>query len=1368
MKKPLMIIILIFYSFFSVGQNNDRGPKTPLNRETRFNFNNVYALVIGISKYQDRADKSQKVPDLNYADKDAQLYMTYLNEYCNHFAKNKPIVKKLLNEEATEEAINNKFQELKAKANAGDLVIIYFAGHGDFENLPKGVAGYLLCYDTPKNNIRKGWGMDFIDKDLSDMEKDKIKTIFIADACHAGMLETVDGVRRAKGFNESSIIYDKSIKLLSSDKEQVSSEDRSLCDGHGFFTYFLIKGLLGEADRNNNIKVTMNELKNYFGGEMYDRTRDINKTQTPTIICSDLEFPIGTREPNPSEALNCLLGKESKNNNITYVQSNTKEIDVFTELSSKQKSLHEQILLCLKNKQFFTPKNANAVELYEQLIREKLSATVLTKITFELQFAFKEFAQSLIQKYTENGKIPTYDEFEKGSDVMRKYLEDKSISQNDRKKYESIQVFLEAYAVHRKYSQSKLRMSGNEIDKIYEENIKRVETILRKNQSDVYWNDEAYLHNLLGRLYKVIGNQNKSKIEYSQAANLAPNWVFPKWNLISFEPNSEENIEKKIKKYKAINNQYPDFIDCYLSITQLNYSLKIPNYQESKNYLDRALAKAQELKEDSSMFSSIYNYYGILYENQKKNSEAENYYKLALSWSKGYYYTASRNLCDLIMYKENRLEDAFSVVNQSLRLHPNNSELLLQLGKLYDQKSKNYLAKKDTINANSNADKALANYLRSIELDSRFTDGYQSLIDYFYYRNKKTTLEYAKKTIEVASTESDKKYSKIYYAYLLWENKKDHIECLKVLDEVLNDMRQSLTKTPNSSITILSDNLVFTTDDITLIKERIKSNHYELYYVMGNLYQEGIGVPKNDAEAMKWYKWSLQSGFDPAASKIEKLYANNFPHTDNQVIRLTKNQNTKQFSVPCLVEGSTDKKNFKFFTNDYPDNEAEPIAEEIKRIKEIYHATVPTDVITSFDKLFKIARENNVSYGDLAEYALTPKPDDTKKQSETNNQKKDEYTTNINISTVEGKSKDDIILNLEREFINDVNKYKNDFQRGREKFIKNIVNATTFKEEVENYYKMGLLYETSPTDKSNGKAIKWYNYAFQMGYDLAYKRLSNLYTFISESKVDWLSKTKEKGFPAYTVNGTDAKGKSVKKTVYISEYPINPENPLEREQERLQDVYGVSINQIGIDFFKTHYNESQANKESFLDNVKGAVAQNSKKEDAEKPENIFEKGRQELLKAKPNFDVAIGYLKKAISLDNSKANYHFLHAYCLYAVKDYEQSEKSFKKAIELDPDRGQYYYYLGQLYIATIQYSKAQPVYEKAYIMGENKNNGLCYNLACIHSLEKRTYNALRFLEEALQNGFNDFEHIKKDADLDNIRNEDRFKELVAKYQKK
>lgn len=59
-------------------------------------------------------------------------------------------------------------------------------------------------------------------------------------------------------------------------------------------------------------------------------------------------------------------------------------------------------------------------------------------------------------------------------------------------------------------------------------------------------------------------------------------------------------------------------------------------------------------------------------------------------------------------------------------------------------------------------------------------------------------------------------------------------------------------------------------------------------------------------------------------------------------------------------------------------------------------------------------------------------------------------------------------------------------------------------------------------------------------------------------------------------------------------------------------------------------------------------------------------------------------------------------------------------------------------------------------------------YNLACDYSLLKKTKLALETLEKAIKLGYRSFKHMEKDPDLDNIRQDQRYKELVRKHRKR
>jgi tetratricopeptide (TPR) repeat protein len=65
------------------------------------------------------------------------------------------------------------------------------------------------------------------------------------------------------------------------------------------------------------------------------------------------------------------------------------------------------------------------------------------------------------------------------------------------------------------------------------------------------------------------------------------------------------------------------------------------------------------------------------------------------------------------------------------------------------------------------------------------------------------------------------------------------------------------------------------------------------------------------------------------------------------------------------------------------------------------------------------------------------------------------------------------------------------------------------------------------------------------------------------------------------------------------------------------------------------------------------------------------------------------------------------------------------------------------------------------------NEHPNLIYNLACAYSLARNKKKALDYLGQAVKKGFNDLELLKKDKDLDFIRNEKKFKEIIRELDK-
>lgn len=59
-------------------------------------------------------------------------------------------------------------------------------------------------------------------------------------------------------------------------------------------------------------------------------------------------------------------------------------------------------------------------------------------------------------------------------------------------------------------------------------------------------------------------------------------------------------------------------------------------------------------------------------------------------------------------------------------------------------------------------------------------------------------------------------------------------------------------------------------------------------------------------------------------------------------------------------------------------------------------------------------------------------------------------------------------------------------------------------------------------------------------------------------------------------------------------------------------------------------------------------------------------------------------------------------------------------------------------------------------------------YNLACSYALLKRLDPAIKALRKAVELGYRDFRYMREDHDLDAIRSDPRFKQLVREFERK
>ena len=105
-----------------------------------------------------------------------------------------------------------------------------------------------------------------------------------------------------------------------------------------------------------------------------------------------------------------------------------------------------------------------------------------------------------------------------------------------------------------------------------------------------------------------------------------------------------------------------------------------------------------------------------------------------------------------------------------------------------------------------------------------------------------------------------------------------------------------------------------------------------------------------------------------------------------------------------------------------------------------------------------------------------------------------------------------------------------------------------------------------------------------------------------------------------------------------------------------------------------------------------------------------------------------------------------------------------YRKALEHDPENVDVLVYLGDAFSKRGMVRDGLEIDKRLVRVCPNEPT-FHYNLACSHSLLGDLDSALEALEKAMRLGYQNMEHLKKDADLDNLRSDRRFVELLKTF---
>lgn len=152
----------------------------------------------------------------------------------------------LLDEDATRTRVIAAMDKVFSMANANDIVVFYFSGHG--------YKGGFCVYDgcISYHDVRKSMSLS----------KCRNKMIF-ADACFSGNIRENGSVSQ---YEENEARKANVMLFLSSRGNEISVERSDMANG--MFTAYLQRGLRGGADKDRNRIITALELFSYVNSRV--------------------------------------------------------------------------------------------------------------------------------------------------------------------------------------------------------------------------------------------------------------------------------------------------------------------------------------------------------------------------------------------------------------------------------------------------------------------------------------------------------------------------------------------------------------------------------------------------------------------------------------------------------------------------------------------------------------------------------------------------------------------------------------------------------------------------------------------------------------------------------------------------------------------------------------------------------------------------------------------------------------------------------------------------------------------------------------------------------------------------------------------
>ncbi|MDC1001769.1 caspase family protein [Alphaproteobacteria bacterium] len=242
----------------------------PMGKRVKTN-KDALALIVGVADYENTPAKAI------FADSDAMMFRDYASE---KLGIPESRIKTLVNDGADERELLLSVKSWLARASKQGKsdVYVFFAGHGLASD--NGEKMYLLPYDgSPELLDDTAILRDRLFSDIASANPRSV-TVFL-DTCYSGTTRGTDMLIASRPIAIKALeqsIPDNFTVMTAARGDQTAKPLEEA--KHGMFSYFLMKGMEGEADKNQDNKITAGELHQYVQSNVVQQS---SGSQTPEL-----------------------------------------------------------------------------------------------------------------------------------------------------------------------------------------------------------------------------------------------------------------------------------------------------------------------------------------------------------------------------------------------------------------------------------------------------------------------------------------------------------------------------------------------------------------------------------------------------------------------------------------------------------------------------------------------------------------------------------------------------------------------------------------------------------------------------------------------------------------------------------------------------------------------------------------------------------------------------------------------------------------------------------------------------------------------------------------------------------------------------